>query len=394
MVPLDWMNNDHAAHGARARGNPRRLPSAAALRGTLLLALLASLACASTRDAADGPEPAASASTTARPADQKAPFDDIRGITVSCGWHSAWANPSMKEFLGSVPEVSANWVTIHPYAKVSKETGEVDWLPEEGTEYIVRPIRWAHEAGLKIMVKPHLAYWGQFSWRGEVGWGPDENNAAWQRFRATNREWILRIAAICAAEGADLFVVGTELRLAEHMEDYWKGLIRDVRTVYDGPLTYAANWDDFHEVPFWSHLDYVGVQAYFPLSNAGNPSVDELRSAWARHAATMKRVGRAVGKPVLLTEVGYSNTATAASRPWEPEGPPEPDGLQARCLRVALETVRDDPGIAGAFIWKWFPTLRSIGPGDFTVQTDEFKALLREIWSASDSAEGTRALRP
>jgi hypothetical protein len=32
---------------------------------------------------------------------------------------------------------------------------------------------------------------------------------------------------------------------------YWQELILEIRKVYKGKLTYAANWDEFKRVPFW-----------------------------------------------------------------------------------------------------------------------------------------------
>ena len=149
---------------------------------------------------------------------------DLRGITVSCWrWGGEWADPEMKALMTTLPEVGANWLAIHPYAHVSRETGRVQWDPESSFEHVVRPIRWARELGLQIMIKPHLSYWGEFSWRGEVGWGDDE--LRWKRFRESYRGWITHLARLCEREGAHLFVVGTELRQTEGMSDWWQAVI-------------------------------------------------------------------------------------------------------------------------------------------------------------------------
>jgi hypothetical protein len=37
------------------------------------------------------------------------------------------------------------------------------------------------------------------------------------------------------------------------------------------------------KVPFWNELDYIGIDAYFPLSDATTPSVLELNDAWQQH---------------------------------------------------------------------------------------------------------------
>lgn len=327
--------------------------------------------------------PAAAGPSAASPQElRRLAEDDLRGITVSCWrWGGEWAEPEMRALMGTLPEVGANWLAIHPYAHVRRETGEVLWRHGDAPEHVVKPIRWARELGLGIMIKPHLSYWGEFAWRGEVGWGGDR--VRWERFRRSYREWIVGLAKVAEREGAQLFVVGTELRQTEPMADWWTGLIAEIRASYSGPLTYASNWDDYARVPFWEQLDYVGVQAYFPLSSAKEPSAEELRTAWQGHAATLAAFSERVGRPVLLAEVGYTNSPEAAARPWESRRGPGPTLVQERALRAALETARATPQIHGAFVWKWFPTTRDLGPGDFTVQTPAFKRLLRETWSTA-----------
>jgi len=329
---------------------------------------------------AAGPAGVAVPAHIAAPAPKSVGETDLRGITVSCWrWGGEWAEPEMRALMETLPDVGANAFAIHPYAHVSRETGEVRWSAESSYEHVVRPIRWAKALGLNIMIKPHLSYWGEFSWRGEVGWGKDE--VRWKRFRESYRGWITHLAAICEDEGAHLFVVGTELRQTEAMDDWWAAVIHEVRAAYRGPLTYAANWDDYDRVPFWKALDYVGVQAYFPLTQEKDPGLERLRVAWKGHAKTLAGFSRDVGRPVLLAEVGYTNSATTAARPWESSRGSGSTAIQSRALRAALETVRATPEIHGVFIWKWFPTTRSLGPSDFTVQTPEFKSLLRDAWA-------------
>jgi hypothetical protein len=59
--------------------------------------------------------------------------------------------------------------------------------------------------------------------------------------------------------------------------EYWSQLIKKIKKIYSG--NYAANWDDFDKVPFWNELDYIGIDAYFPLSDATTPSVLELNDS-------------------------------------------------------------------------------------------------------------------
>ena len=47
--------------------------------------------------------------------------------------------------------------------------------------------------------------------------------------------------------------------------------------MYSGKLTFGANWYlEYEDVTFWDDLDYIGIQAYFPLTKKENQGVDEL----------------------------------------------------------------------------------------------------------------------
>ena len=73
-----------------------------------------------------------------------------------------------------------------------------------------------------------------------------------------------------------------------------------------------------------------------------------------------------VGKPVVLTEVGYHSLDTAASKPWENEleGNLSME-TQARCYESLFRALPDHPSVHGVFIWKWHPDYaRAGGPQD------------------------------
>ena len=156
-------------------------------------------------------------------------------------------------------------------------------------------------------------------WTGDIVFTDD---AAFRLWMASYRRFILHYARMAELEKADLLVVGTELGgLTVHRAD-WRALIREVRTVYSGPLTYAANWgQEFETLAFWDELDFLGVNFYYPLAapgeqpRAGSPRLQELE----RMLEEMSRKHR---KPVLFTEVGYAASAAAAVEPWKEENAP------------------------------------------------------------------------
>lgn len=302
----------------------------------------------------------------------------VRGITVSThGNGMDWGWDPIGPTLDELHDLGANWVAFHPYAWIAPD-GEVRFEldPADPPAHVVRPIREAHARGLRILIKPHLGYWGSgFSWRGDITFETDEE---WERFFRTYTDWILAMAEAC--HDADAFAVGTELDRTLHFADRWREIIRAVRAHTDATLTYAANWTDYRRVDFWDDLDWIGIQAYFPLADGPDPDEATLRAGWTQALEEVHALARTVERPVVFTEMGYNRSFHAAARPWEygTDGPAA-ESVQARCLRVALEVVEADPVVQGSFLWKWFPIPRQVGR-NFQLATPGMRAVIQGSW--------------
>ncbi|MDE2697979.1 MAG: hypothetical protein OXI23_03845 [Gemmatimonadota bacterium] len=311
-------------------------------------------------------------------------FDDdtsMRGITISThGGGRDWASDEIVSTLRDIEILGANWVATHPYAGISQDgsvrvrrfEGAGDLAPAHWT----RPIVEAHKRGLKICIKPHLAYWRSgFEWRGEIAFRSEEE---WARFWADYRAWILAVAEAC--KDADAFVIGTELDKTLNHEGEWRALIADVRKVYKGKITYAANWTDYTRVPFWDALDVIGIQGYFPIAKNQNPTEADLRRGWDRLVKELRTYGKKMDRNIVFTELGYNQSYKAASEPWTYRV--DDDGarpLQEMCWRVALKAIENEPRIAGALLWKWFPNPRPFGR-DFQLATQRIMPIIADVW--------------
>ncbi len=108
----------------------------------------------------------------------------------------------------------------------------------------------------------------------------------------------------------------------------WETLIHEVRGVYGGKLSYAANFDNYLEVDFWQHLDYIGINAYFKLRDdmqfADNGALfDSLRVGWQNvfdEIAAFRIKKQLEGKPVIFTELGYTYRKNSTLEPWNGAG--------------------------------------------------------------------------
>ncbi len=315
---------------------------------------------------------------TASDSPQRQPI--VRGIHLSThGNGRDWGSTVMGPTCEDVATVGANWIATHPYASI-REDGTVAWRkfdPADPPQELVNPIRAAHRHGLRILIKPHLAYWGtKFSWRGEIDFGSDE--AAWDRFFTTYTAWIEAVAEACAE--ANGFCIGTELDKTIHYESEWRHITARVRAKTKAPLTYAANWTDFERVKFWDVLDVVGVQGYFPLAEVASAPTDKLRTSWRALAARLAKYGDRVNRDVLFTELGYNRTTLAAIEPWgyRTEGE-SAEPFQAQCMEIALAAIETEPRLVGSFLWKWFPGPSPVGR-NFQLATPRMREAIGTVW--------------
>jgi len=195
------------------------------------------------------------------------------------------------------------------------------------------------------MLKPHLAYWGsKFSWRGDINFNYEKE---WQQFFNDYKKWIVIQAQIAENYKADIFCIGVEYKHSIKYENEWRKIISDIRNVYSGKLTYGANWDTYSKVRFWDDLDFIGIQAYFPIVEKKNPVEVEIQEGWNSIIEELNIFSEEQNKNIIFTELGYNNSEFAAKEPWSSHesSTVEANITQQRCLRVALEKTIPIPSI-------------------------------------------------
>jgi len=281
----------------------------------------------------------------------------------------SFVSPSMSfptEFLLDVQQVKANWVAVSPFAFSSDRSSSVifdsnyQWWGEkvEGTKTI---IDYAQSAHLKILLKPQV--WMRGSW---VGFYDLENEADWKEWETNYEAYILTFAKIAAEKKVEAFCIGTEYKIAAvKREPFWRDLIIKVRNIYEGELTYAANWDHYQNIPFWDELDFIGVDAYFPLQEKATPDVNALLENWRPVKEALKDFSYKQQKPIVFTEYGYMSCDFTAWKNWENEANRSTVGLNLEAQSIAFnalyQTLWNEPWFGGGFIWKWYHNYEQSG---------------------------------
>jgi len=262
------------------------------------------------------------------------------------------------------------WVTYVPWSDQANYDSPSlrNYIPKDSINESRKDSLWrtqitlAHDAGLKVFLKPHVWIYKTTGgkWRSDIFPTNEEN---WELWKANYREWILYYAQVAEKYDVELFCIGTEFtRLALEKPEFWKQLIREVRNIYSGQLTYAANWyQEFEKITFWDQLDFVGIQAYFPLVNHNNPTTKQISKGWKKHFSSINRVYKKFNKPVLFTELGYKSTEDSAIEPWTwmsydldiLNKLPVSTETQVNCYQAFFDTVWEQEWMAGVHLWSW-----------------------------------------
>ena len=283
--------------------------------------------------------------------------------------------------------VHANYLSLMPYGFIPEGSTNLKYNTEwqwwgEKTEGAITMIELAKKEGYKIMLKPHV--WikhGTFT-----GHHTYSNSKEWEAFEVSYSKYILDFTRLAEKHQVELFCIGTEWgKFVEERPLYWKRLIKEVRKVYSGKLTYAANWDEYSKVPFWKELDYIGVDAYFPLAQEKTPTAAQLKYALLEPLHQLRIISTSNNKPILFTEFGYRSIDFTTKKPWESgrEGVVNLQG-QINAYEAFFECFWQQEFIAGGFIWKWFANHSNAGGesnNGFTPQNKPVERVIKNWYS-------------
>lgn len=299
-------------------------------------------------------------------------------------------DPVQEKNLMPVKRLGANYASVMPFGfSKSLSTPELifdndrQWFGErvDGARQYIQEL---HKQGIRVMLKPQIWVWnGEFT--GDIKM---QSEVDWKIFESHYQDFILCFAQLAQEQGVEIFCLGTELEefvLARPL--FWDTLITKTKTIYKGKLTYAANWDEFENTPFWHRLDFIGVDAYFPLSDSKNPIKKELLSGWDKWKIKLKSIHLQCNKPILFTEYGYRSMDYSAKKPWLVDRNLEEVNLEAQALayEVVFEHLWTENWLAGGFLWKWFIDYQASGgvnDNRFTPQNKPAEQIIRYFFNS------------
>ncbi|MEJ2241274.1 MAG: hypothetical protein P8Y18_03920 [Candidatus Bathyarchaeota archaeon] len=310
-----------------------------------------------------------------------------KGLSYSAWSSDVFSSLESDESLGLLTETNAEWIAIcFSWVQTNRTSYDIhiDPIRTPTTESVKHAIEVAHNLGLKVMLKPMIDTLEEEKiqgyptvWRGEI-----QPSNEWFLNYA---EFIKNFADFAEKNNVELFCIGCEFKATVQEEEQWGMIISGVREYYSGPITYAADWTNYQNINWWNLLDYVGIDAYFPLSLFNyNPTLDELENTWNNYANEIEEWLSSVNKPVIFTEIGYRSgdgTNIAPANYWLDMSIDLQE--QVDCYEAAFQTLWNRNWFYGFYWWTWIfdPTQGGIDDSHHTPQNKPAQDLITQWYS-------------
>ena len=295
----------------------------------------------------------------------------------------AFGSAESDESLRRMKQIGVEWVAINVVGWYQTNAYSVDihknpkQTPTD--DALIHVIQSAHDLGMKVMLKPMIDL-EDGRWRGEIRlsepWFQNYSN------------YINLFAEFAQQQNVEMFCIGTEYKSTTSWTPQWRDIISGVRSRFHGKITYAASWDEFSSISWWNDLDYVGIDAYFPLSSRNDPSIVEMKAIWANIASFLESFYQKVEKPIIFSEIGYLSTDGTNKDPSNYKLQEIPGRLidlqeQTDCYEAAFQTLWNQTWLHGFYWWYWQtdPNAGGSNNSDYTPQNKPAQGVITHWYS-------------
>ena len=173
-------------------------------------------------------------------------------------------------------------------------------------------IKDAHQRHMRVMLRPLMdeaSLHPAGKWRGQIA------PASVSSWFSSYDNLMLGYARLAQAQHAEAIDIGTEFDSMQGYSSQWINLVSSLRNVYSGQLTYSANWAIWYPSFGWT-LDFISVDAFFPLNAPVNATQAQLVAAWSPWIARVDGFSASFGKHVVFTELGTTSEVGSFQQPW------------------------------------------------------------------------------
>jgi len=302
----------------------------------------------------------------------------LRGFNIMQHENVGWNEPRARDSMRRMVRLGTNAVVIIAFlAQDSSSALQVQHSNAVTFQQLQKAIQYAQEFDLEVILKPQMLVHG--SWAGAIS---HHDQWRWEKWFDSYSKHIVEYARFAARHQVQTLVIGTELSKASQRVN-WVELIRKVRVVFHGKLTYAAhNVEGVQAFPHWHELDAVALTLYPSLGQSGQ--ADEMQYFVQQSIEQLQLAVQDIDLPLWVLEMGMPSAHGASAKPWEWQHLKQArvdHRLQSEAIDIWLRAL-DQPWVNGVFIWVWYSDVASGGANDtdYTPQNKPTEQVIRRYW--------------
>ena len=252
-----------------------------------------------------------------------------------------------------VERTNANFIMLVPNGiQETPQSESIDYTTQAtmSDDELIKMIDYIHKKGLSVGLKPTVNC-KNGTWRAHINFFDEDVpcEPKWSRWFEAYTDFQLHFARLAGKTGCEMFLPGCEMVMSERRDKEWRRLIGDIRTEYDGLVSY--NTDKYQEdhVTWWDCVDVISSSGYYPIDD------------WNEQLDRIEKTVKKFNKPFFFAEAGCMSVAGASKVPndWRVRGALAP-GEQADWYREMFRTAGSREFVQGFCLWDWTWKQRSL----------------------------------
>ena len=253
--------------------------------------------------------------------------------------YAKWSLRMLKERTG----INTIILTVVALQEKPQSTA-IDWKTDVPTDEEVKAtIEYAQSLGLDVILKP-MVNCADGTWRAHINFFDVDVvcEPKWSDWFAAYTDFQSHYAKIAEEMNCTMLVIGCELVNTDRREAEWRQLIKKLREIYHGLLTY--NCDKYQEdhLTWWDAVDVISSSGYYPYDK------------WEEELARIEKVVKKHNKPFFFCEAGAPSVVGGDLLPndWTIQGQVSLEA-QTRFYEGMLSACAKVDFVLGFGLWDW-----------------------------------------
>lgn len=241
---------------------------------------------------------------------------------------------------------NCNFVILVPGGRQKNAQSEEISYTSKATmtdDELIAMINYAKSLGLRVALKPTVNC-DDGTWRAHINFFDEDVpcEPKWSKWFSSYTKFQLHYAQIAEKYGCEMFIAGCEMIMSERRELEWRKLIKDIRSVYSGLVSYNTDKYQEHNVKWWDAVDVISSSGYYPIDKM-DEQLDRIEKVVLHYK-----------KPFCFAEAGCMSVKGSKYVPnnWGIKGESDLEG-QAEWYNTFFDKCSKRKWCNGMALWSW-----------------------------------------